>query len=456
MKLKIFLLLSVAFFLRLISLDQSLWLDEATTARVVQQYHYLEIINKFSPYDFHPPLYYLFMKFWINIFGDSEMSLRMPSVIFSLLVGWVIFLIGKAIENEKTGFWAAILFLFNPLIIYYSQEARMYMMATIFLTVGLYWFLKVKNSKLKIKNLLLINLFFSLAFLTFYGSIFFIVAFLFYLLIQKQWKNFFISLSTVICLLLIISPLLYQQLTNAKFSLMEVRNWSLVLGKANIKNLLLIPIKFSIGRIDFYPKWLYYLIALGWTTFVWFFVVKKFLAIKKSKIRIDLLIALLFFPLIIGFIFSFITPLLQYFRFLYLIPILAILLSVVDDLNKRILLFGFLFFSLIYLIFPQFHREDWKSLSFYLKQNQIKEVFIISSSADPLIYYNQRIKINDLRKICQKKDVLTRKEIVIVPYTTEIYGLDYERCLSDRFKLIEEKSFRKLIFKKYQVKNGIN
>lgn len=456
MKLKIFLFLSVAFLFRLISLNQSLWLDEATTARVVQQNYYLDIIKKFSPYDFHPPLYYLFMKFWTNIFGYSEISLRMPSVIFSLVAGWIIFLIGKGIKNEKIGFWAMIFFLFNPLIIYYSQEARMYMMATMFLTLGLYWFLKVKNLKLAIKNLLLTNLFFSLAFLTFYGSIFFTAAILFYLLIRKQWKIFFVSLLIILYSLLIISPLLYHQLTNARFSLMEVRNWSLVLGKANIKNLLLIPIKFSIGRIDFYPKWLFYLIAGGWTTFVWFFVFKKFLAIKKSKIKINLLISLLFFPLMLGFIFSFIAPLLQYFRFLYLIPILVILLSFVDGLNKRILLFGFLFFSLIYLIAPQFHREDWKSLSAYLEQNQIKEVFIISSSSDPLIYYNKKIKINDLRKICQKKDIIARKEIVIIPYTAEIYGLDYEKCLSRRFELIEEKSFRKLTFKKYQVKNNID
>ena len=109
---KVILVFLFAFLIRLIALDQSLWLDEATTAKVIQNYNYSEIITKFSPLDFHPPLYYLFMKFWTNIFGYSEISLRIPSVLFSLMTGYVVYLIG--------GIWSAIFFLFNPLIVYYS------------------------------------------------------------------------------------------------------------------------------------------------------------------------------------------------------------------------------------------------------------------------------------------------------------------------------------------------
>ncbi len=455
MNIKFFLIIFFAFFLRLINIHQSLWLDEATTARVVQQYNYLEIVKNFSPFDFHPPLYYLFMKFWTSIFGYSEISLRMPSVIFSLISGWIIFLIGKKIKDEKIGFWASLFFLFNPLIIYYSQEARMYMMATMFLMSGLYWLIKFKNSKFNIKNLLLANLFFSLAFLTFYGSIFFIVSILLYFFLSKEWKNFLISLFIILYLSFIIYPLLNKQLINAKLSLMEVKNWSLVLGKAHLKNVMLIPIKFSIGRIDFYPKWLYYLISGVWTLFVFSLLFNNLkLKIKNLKLKI-LLLYLLIFPLILGFIASFITPLLQYFRFLYLVPILAILLSFAGDLNKKILFFGFLSFSLIYLIVPQFHREDWKNLSYYLDQNQIKEVFIISSSADPLLYYNKKIKINDLRKICQEINSYNKNQAYILPYSAEIYGLNYENCLAKKFKIFKEKSFRQLKLNEYQISNEI-
>ena len=130
---KLLIILFLALFIRLIGLNQSLWLDEAVTANIVSNYSYSEIITKFSPTDFHPPLYYLVLKFWTNIFGYSEIALRFPSVIFSLLTAWVLYKISWKVcptssrhdVGTTLGAWAAALFLFNPLIIYYSQEARM-------------------------------------------------------------------------------------------------------------------------------------------------------------------------------------------------------------------------------------------------------------------------------------------------------------------------------------------
>src|SRR3989338_693444 len=189
---KIILIFLAAFLIRLIALNQSLWLDEAVTANVVRNFRFSQIVNGFSPTDFHPPLYYLFMKLWTNFFGYSEIALRMPSVLFSLLTGYVIYLIA--------GVWGATFFLFNPLIVYYSQEARMYMMATFLLTGGLYYFLrsqklevKSQKFKLKFKSLLLMNLFFIFSFYTFYGSIFLIATILLYLLFKKRYKVFFVS-----------------------------------------------------------------------------------------------------------------------------------------------------------------------------------------------------------------------------------------------------------------------
>ena len=45
------------------------------------------------------PLYYLFINYG-QIFGYSEIALRMPSVLFSLMTGYVVYLIG--------GIWSAI------------------------------------------------------------------------------------------------------------------------------------------------------------------------------------------------------------------------------------------------------------------------------------------------------------------------------------------------------------
>lgn len=458
-KYKLLLIIVIAFLIRLIALNQSLWLDEATTAEVVKRYDYLGIITDFSVRDFHPPFYYLFMKFWTDIFGHGEIALRMPSVIFSLLTGWLVYLVGKrfygdsgsgsgktggnaGMTKERVGLFSAALFLFNPLIVYYSQEARMYMMATMFLTGALYYFSK--------KNILLFSLFCAFAFFTFYGSVFLVAAFLFYFLYKKQYKNLFICLLVIFVYFLIISPLLYQQVINAKISLANVANWSVVLGKANLKNLLLIPVKFSIGRIDFYPKWAYYTTAGIWTLLIFSVLFKnlKLVIINSIKIKnfkFEIILFYLFvLPLFFGFMISFFTPLLQYFRFLYLIPILAILLSLSQG-RVFILTAGFLAFSLVYLLMPQFHREDWKSLVKNLPES--KPVYMITSSSDPLRYYSKKINIKDLADLNEMSTeaVDMAENMIVIPYTADIHGIDYKKQLEKKsYKLIDKKNFRGL------------
>ena len=456
MRKKLILIFIIAFLIRLIGLKQSLWLDEATTAEVIKHYSWWEIITKFSPFDFHPPLYYLFMKSWSLFFGFSEIALRLPSIIFSLLTGYLIYKISRST-------WATLFFLFNPLVVYYSQEARMYMMATFFVITGFYFFMKLQKklptqiSNLKSQNsiskndLFWMNLFLMLAFFTFYGSIFFILAILIYFFFDKQYKYLILTTLYLLLVFLIISPLLYQQWLNSKVSLIEVKNWSIVLGKNNIKNLLLIPIKFCVGRISFYPKFLYWLIS-GFFSFFVFYVLFKNLDIKNSlknenfKLKI-LSFYLLILPLALGFLISFFVPMLQYFRFLYLLPLLAILLSFQRSATaKRIIGGGFLIFSLIYLLFPQFHREDWKSLVKSL--SAVKEVYMINSSSDPVKYYNPKIKIKDLRSLSGSSSLA--RELAIIPYTTEIYGYNYQDILLKKgYRPGKKTAFRNLYLEEW-------
>jgi uncharacterized membrane protein len=439
---KLLMIFIVAFLIRLVALNQSLWLDEAITAQVVKENSWLEILTRFSPYDFHPPLYYLLMKFWTSIFGYSEIFLRLPSVIFSLATGWVIYLICRRQKKFIDPLLATGLFLFNPLVVYYSQEARMYAMATFFITLALYYFLKIiQNSKFKI-DFVFFNLFIAFSFLTFYGSIFLIAAFLLIFLFKKHLKYFLLSTFILALIFLLIFPLLYDQLINSKISLKQVTNWSLVLGKANLKNLLLIPLKFSIGRISFYPKSLYYLVAGIWTVFVFYFVIYAGL---KNKIFGFLFIS----PLAFGFLVSFVTPLLQYFRFIYLIPIMAILLSDKDlgrfgrlsRLGRLGILGGFLIFSLVYLFNPQFHREDWKSVARFVAG---KKVYGIPSSLIGLRYYSANTEIVDIREIRGIREIREDKEILVIPYTFEIYGLNnYQKLFKDGgLNLKKKKTFR--------------
>ncbi len=439
---EIIVVLILALGLRLIGINQSLWLDEAISANVAKM-PIEGIVKNFSTGDFHPPLYYWFLDLWTKLFGSNPVILRLSSVLFSLISIYFVYLIGKKIKNKKTGILAALFLAINPLFIYYSQELRMYSMATMWLMIGFYLWVKIKNkthsSKLRvnIKDLVIFNLMMILSFGTFYGSIFLIASFGFYFLIKKEWKLFLLTNIGTGLAIIALAPLLWTQIENSKIMLTEVANWALVLGKVNLKNLLLIPLKFGIGRISFYPKNLYYLIGGGWSLIILGIVLKN----KKEG---NWLKFFLIIPIILAILFSIKSPLLQYFRFLYLVPIMCLVLALNCQKKWQKILIGggFLIFGLIYLLNPVYYREDWKSVANVLDE----KVYMISSFGDPIKFYNPKIEIKDI-----KTEIPTEKEIWVIPYGEIIHGIDHQNILGNLgYQKTYQKDFREIELEKWE------
>jgi len=410
------LLLFFGLVFRLISINQSIWLDEAISANVAVKLNYFQIITGFSPFDFHPPLFYLTLKFWSQFFGPSVLSLRLLSILFSLATAYMVFFICQKFYS-KAAYWATAFFIFNPLIIYYSQEIRMYSMVTFFLATSFYLMLIIAHQKYSTIHLLLFNLFTFLSFLTFYGSIFFLFAIYIYLFCHTKKSLFLKTLPGILLSILILSPLLLSQFKNSRTMLQLVPHWDLVLGKVTIKNLLLIPVKFAFGHISFLPKYLYYVISSIWTIFIF---TSYIFAVKRHQ----KLLYFFIFPLIIATLFSLSSPMLQYFRFIYLIPILTISLALINSkFIKSVILLGFTFFSLLYLINPTFHREDWQSLSVNLPSQT--SVWMIPSFADALKYYRPDVTINDI----STTSLSSPDQLYVIPYGETIHGINHQKIL---------------------------
>ncbi len=118
-------ILAIGLLIRVFHLGfEGLWLDEAYTARLVQSS--TEGIIKGAAADVYPPFFYLFLHSWTLVFGESEFSLRFPSVIFSLLTILVAWKMGEKNQEVSVGFIAAIMLTFSPFSIRYAQEARAY------------------------------------------------------------------------------------------------------------------------------------------------------------------------------------------------------------------------------------------------------------------------------------------------------------------------------------------
>ena len=121
----IFLFL-VAAFLRVYCLGaESAWVDETGTVTIARLPFSL-ITGYVMNYDVHPPLIYLLLNPVIQIFGESEWVIRMPSVIAGSLAVPLFYRLVSRMVDRETAFFSAILFAVSNFHISYAQEARQY------------------------------------------------------------------------------------------------------------------------------------------------------------------------------------------------------------------------------------------------------------------------------------------------------------------------------------------
>ena len=135
-------ILLAAAFLRFYRLDaSSLWSDEGNTWAMLGR-TYSEIAHAAAA-DIHPPGYYWLLKLWSGIFGASAWAMRSFSAAAGVLLVLVVERIGRLLAAERAiKRWLPLLAAFiaavNPLLVYYSQEARMYMLLAL-AGAGLFW-----------------------------------------------------------------------------------------------------------------------------------------------------------------------------------------------------------------------------------------------------------------------------------------------------------------------------
>ena len=117
--------------LRFYGLDrQSLWNDEGTSVAVAQRD--LATIARDAAADIHPPLYYVLLSRWVELLGTGEAAVRSLSALLGLGLVALTYALGRLLLGRWPGLAAAFLAAVNPFQVYYSQEARMYMLLAVF------------------------------------------------------------------------------------------------------------------------------------------------------------------------------------------------------------------------------------------------------------------------------------------------------------------------------------
>lgn len=137
----------ISIVLRFLYLDKigGLWYDEIISYKEASQPSILSVISYTLNTDVSFPLYQVILHCWSKIFSFSDYSLRLFSVICGILTVLTSYFIGKELKSKETGLICASVFAVNSFLIYYSQEVRMYSLLTLFLSLYLFFVVKIKN-----------------------------------------------------------------------------------------------------------------------------------------------------------------------------------------------------------------------------------------------------------------------------------------------------------------------
>jgi mannosyltransferase len=104
----------------------SLWSDEIFSRYYADVFGVHYALTDGLSLETNPPTYYLLLRGWMALWGNSEAALRSLSVVASTGCVPVIYLLGRELYGKSRGLLGALLFALCPMSLYFAQEARVY------------------------------------------------------------------------------------------------------------------------------------------------------------------------------------------------------------------------------------------------------------------------------------------------------------------------------------------
>jgi O-antigen/teichoic acid export membrane protein len=127
--------------LRLV-VPRGLWIDEATSVDQARM-SFAGMITNLRTTDVHPPLYFSILWATIRWLGSGEMAVRLPSILAGTLVVPMLYVLGREAYDRRTGLVAAAAGSVAPIMVWYSQEARMYALLMLFGVIAMWAQLRI-------------------------------------------------------------------------------------------------------------------------------------------------------------------------------------------------------------------------------------------------------------------------------------------------------------------------
>ncbi|MCL1945765.1 MAG: glycosyltransferase family 39 protein, partial [Chitinivibrionia bacterium] len=138
----------------------------------------------------NPPLYYVLLRLWMLLFGYTEISARIFSVICGTLAIITTYILLKTFSDKKTALFAALLTAFCGYHIGQSQEIRGYVLEIMLIPFTVAAFLKFVQNPYRVKYVILSSITSAmLANTHYYGAIFVFVQAIYFIVKTVKNKN---------------------------------------------------------------------------------------------------------------------------------------------------------------------------------------------------------------------------------------------------------------------------
>ncbi len=149
---------------RLLYLHTDIWYDEACSWFSAKQLFPMGIMDNLLHLDLqHTPLYFFLLHFWMQLFGDSEVAMRVLSLLFGVGTLPLVYVATKKLTTDnKTALFSLAVASVSPLLVLFSTEVRMYPMVVFWVILSLNYLIDFEQTrttkslvKLVIANLLI-------------------------------------------------------------------------------------------------------------------------------------------------------------------------------------------------------------------------------------------------------------------------------------------------------------
>ncbi|MBI4993192.1 MAG: glycosyltransferase family 39 protein, partial [Candidatus Magasanikbacteria bacterium] len=91
----------------------------------------------------NPFLYNLVLREWMNLFGQGEMIVRIPSLIFGLITIAFVYYLGYKLISRRAAIVSSLIISLSGIHLFASVETRTYALFTLLTALSFYWFINI-------------------------------------------------------------------------------------------------------------------------------------------------------------------------------------------------------------------------------------------------------------------------------------------------------------------------